>query len=70
MPSSKGSRRKGAIKRQAAIARSRRKAAGELRGIDAAVAKLRAKAQAGEELTPQQLALLEQHGGIWPPSFD
>jgi hypothetical protein len=58
------------MQRQAGVARSRRKAAGELRGIDAAVAKLRARALAGDELTAAQRDLLDQHGGPHPPSFD
>jgi hypothetical protein len=70
MPSSKGSRRRGAMKRQAGIARARRAAAVELGGIDGAVAKLRARAQAGEPLTDAQRELLDRHGGVHPPSFD
>ncbi len=70
MPSSKGARRKGAIKRQAAIARAKRNASGELRGLDAAIAKLRQRAQAGETLSAAQQALLDRNGGTWPQPLD
>ena len=70
MPASKRAKRRGAIKRTANIARSREAAKVKLRGLDAAVAKLRIRAQAGETLSARQLELLAQHGGVWPPSYD
>lgn len=58
------------MKRQGAIARARRQASGELRGLDAAIAKLRARAQAGDTLSESQQQLLDAHGGTWPQPLD
>jgi hypothetical protein len=52
------------------VAASKRRAAGELKGEAAAVAKLRERAQAGETLSEAQRALLDRHGGTWPQTFD
>jgi len=70
MPSSKRSKKSGAIKRRRSINQSRTIAAVQLRGLDAAIAKLRVRAQAGETLSPSQLELLNRHGGVWPKSYD
>lgn len=70
MPSTKRTRRKAAIKRTRKIEASRQAGAVKLRGLDAAIAKLRARAQAGELLSPAQRQLLDAHGGTWPPSYD
>ena len=70
MPSSKRSRKAGAIKRQSKIRAAAKRGGGELKGIDAAIAKLRKRAQAGEQLTAAQQALLDSHGGVSPPSYD
>lgn len=70
MPSSKRSRKAGAIKRQTKTRAAKKRSEVELKGIDAAVAKLRKRAQAGETLTDPQQALLDLHGGVWPPDYD
>ena len=70
MPSSKAHRRRGAIQRKIGIAKTKNSAAVSLRGVDAAVAKLRTKAQAGAKLSEAQLRLLNKYGGIWPQRYD
>jgi hypothetical protein len=64
VPSSRGSRKQGALKRQAGVARAKRRGAGELKGIDAALAKLRERQKAGETLSSAQLDLLRRHGFV------
>lgn len=70
MPKSKSDRRRGAMKRRAGVERSKASAAVRLKGVDAAVAKLRTRAQAGEKLSEPQMRLLERYGGIWPRRYD
>ena len=70
MPSSKRSRKAGAIQRKFKIRAAKQRGEVDLKGIDAAVVKLRERAQAGEHLTDAQQALLDDHGGVWPPSYD
>jgi len=70
VPSSRRSRRRGAIRRRIAIKRARERAGGELRGVDAAVARLRERAQAGDALSEAQRSLLDSYGGAHPQTFD
>ena len=53
-----------------ARAEERERAGAELRGVDAAVARLRERARAGEALSEAQRSLLDSYGGAHPPTFD
>jgi hypothetical protein len=70
VPSSRGSRRQGAIKRRIGVKRARESARVELRGVDARIARLRERARAGEDLSEAQRSLLDSYGGAYPPTFD